>query len=497
MIDSEGRFCFIITIYGKSGIKGARMAKKYKILAGGKWIETAKELEVRSPYDGTLAGVTYLAGEKELRSVVDAAHKAFGELKKLPAYERARALEGVSTGLKAREDELAETLALEAGKPIRDARAEVKRAAGTFKIAAEESKRLGGEVLPLDISVGSEGRTGIIRRFPVGVVLGISPFNFPLNLVAHKVAPAMACGNPIILKPASKTPLSALILGEIITETIWPAGGVNIVPASGADTEKLLDDERIRKITFTGSAAVGWRLKAKAGQRKITLELGGNAGVIVHDDADIEFAATRCTTGAFSFAGQICISVQRIFVQKSVFERFKGLYLKKVSALKYGDPLDETTEIGPMIEEAAAGRTEEWIKEAVAEGATVLAGGKRNGAYLEPTVLTDTKPSMKVCGEEVFAPVVTLEPYDTFEEAVAGVNHGLYGLQAGVFTRDIGRIMRAYEGLDVGGVIINDVPTYRVDNMPYGGVKMSGFGREGVRYAIEEMTELKLLAIKA
>ncbi|MBI2413089.1 MAG: aldehyde dehydrogenase family protein [Deltaproteobacteria bacterium] len=472
------------------------MAKRYKILVGGEWIETARELEVRSPYDNSLAGVTCLAGEKELRSAVDAADKAFGELKKLPAYARAKTLEDVSAGLKAREEELARTLALEAGKPIRDARSEVKRAQTTFKIAAEEAKRLGGEILPLDISAGSEGRTGLVRRFPVGIVLGISPFNFPLNLVAHKVAPAMACGNPIILKPASKTPLSALILGEIITEALWPAGGVSIVPASGADTEKLLDDERIRKITFTGSAAVGWRLKSKAGQRKITLELGGNAGVIVHDDADIEYAAKRCTVGAFSFAGQICISVQRIFVQRAIFERFKELYLKNVSALKYGDPLDETTDIGPMIEEAAAGRTEAWVKEAIAEGAKVLAGGKRKGAYLEPTVLTNTQPSMKVCGEEAFAPVVTLEPYDSFDDAVSEVNHGLYGLQAGVFTRDIGRIMRAYDALDVGGVIINDVPTYRVDNMPYGGVKMSGFGREGIRYAIEEMTELKLLALK-
>ncbi|HXI09805.1 MAG TPA: aldehyde dehydrogenase family protein, partial [Thermodesulfobacteriota bacterium] len=331
---------------------------------------------------------------------------------------------------------------------------------------------------------------------PVGVVLGISPFNFPLNLVAHKVAPAMASGNPIILKPAQKTPISALLLAEIVTEAGWPAGGVNVVVTTNEMAEKLFSDERVKKLTFTGSAKVGWMLKNRAGAKKVTLELGGNAGAVVHEDSDIEFAAKRCTVGAFAYAGQVCISVQRIYVHRPVFERFKGLFLENCSKLRVGDPLDESTDIGPMIEEAAAVRTEEWVKEAVAGGAKVLAGGTRNGAFFPPTVLTGTRPSMKVCGEEVFAPVVSLESYESYEEAIEMVNSGLYGLQAGVFTRDIGRIFYAFETLDVGGVVVNDVPTYRVDNMPYGGVKLSGFGREGVRYAIEEMTELKLLALK-
>ncbi len=472
------------------------MDKKHRLLINGEWRETATELKVLSPFDKKTVGVTYIAGEAEVEEALASSHAAFGVLKKLPSYRRAEVIRKTAEGMAKREEELARTISLEAGKPIRDARGEVRRAAATFELAAEESKRLGGEVMPLDIMPGSEGRIGIIRRFPVGVVLGISPFNFPLNLVAHKVAPAMASGNPIILKPAQKTPISALLLAEIVTEAGWPAGGVNVIVTTNEDAERLFLDERVKKLTFTGSAKIGWMLKNRAGAKKVTLELGGNAGAVVHEDSDIEFAAKRCTAGAFAYAGQVCISVQRIYAHRPVFERFKGLFLENCSKLRVGDPLDESTDIGPMIEEAAAVRTEEWVKEAVAGGAKVLAGGSRNGAFFPPTVLTGTRPSMKVCGEEVFAPVVSLESYDTFEEAVELVNSGLYGLQAGVFTRDIGRIFYAFETLDVGGVVVNDVPTYRVDNMPYGGVKMSGFGREGVRYAIEEMTELKLLALK-
>lgn len=472
------------------------MEKTYRILINGAFRTTGRELEVTNPYDNSIAGVTYLAGEKELKEALDAASASFDTLRALPSYKKAEVMGRVVEGIGKRGEDLARTITLEAGKPVNDSRAEVKRAANTFQIALEEAKRLGGEVLPLDLMPGSEGRFGIVRRFPIGPVLGISPFNFPLNLVAHKVAPSMACGNPVIIKPASKTPLTAIMLGEIITEAGWPAGGVQVVPSSGADAERLLSDDRIRKLTFTGSAAVGWRLKEKAGQRPVTLELGGNAGVIVHGDSDLELAAKRCTAGAFSYAGQICISVQRIYVERPVFHRFKELYLDNCRNLRCGDPMDEKTEVGPMIEEAAARRTEEWIKEAVSEGAKVLAGGKRKGNFLEPTVLTETRHSMKVCGEEVFAPVVTLEPYDTFEGAVDEVNRGIYGLQAGVFTKDTKRTFYAYERLNVGGVIVNDIPTYRADNMPYGGVKMSGFGREGVRYAIDEMTELKVLAVK-
>lgn len=472
------------------------MAREYGLLINGKWVKTDRPHDVLNPFDASTAGMTYLAPPELLEEAVSGAQSAFKELKAMPAYKKAEAIHKVAEGIKKREDELARIISLEAGKPIRDARGEVKRAQVTFQLAAEEAKRLGGDVLPLDIAPGSEGRLGIVTRFPIGPVLGISPFNFPLNLVAHKVAPAMACGNPIILKPAPKTPLSALILGEIITEAGWPGGGVNVVLCSNEDAEKLFDDQRIKKLSFTGSAKVGWMLKARAGTRKVTLELGGNAGVIIHNDADIEFAAKRCAVGAFSYAGQICISVQRIFVERTVYDLFKDVYLGICQSLKAGNPLDETTDIGPMIEEEAAKRTEAWVSEAVSEGAKVLTGGKRKGNFFEPTVLAGTKPSMKVCGEEVFAPVVSLEPYDSFEKAVEEVNRGLYGLQAGLFTKDMGRILYAYRNLEVGGVIVNDIPTYRVDNMPYGGVKMSGFGREGVRYAMEEMTEPRLLALR-
>ncbi|MDO8426608.1 MAG: aldehyde dehydrogenase family protein, partial [Deltaproteobacteria bacterium] len=366
------------------------MAKKYNILIGGKFRQTERELAVVSPYDGKAVGTTYLAGDKELNEAVTAAESAFVVLKGLPSYKKAEVIQKVVEGLKKREEELAKVIALEAGKPIKDARGEARRAQNTFQIAAEEAKRLGGEVIPLDIMAGSEGRFGIVRRFPVGVVLGITPFNFPLNLVAHKVAPSMACGNPIIIKPASKTPLSAIILGEIITEAGWPDGGVNVVPCPATDAEKIIGDDRIKKITFTGSAVVGWALKAKAATKKITLELGGNAGVIIHEDADLDFAAKRCTVGAFSYAGQICISIQRIYAHRNIFDKFRDAYLENCRKLKSGDPLEETTDIGPMIEEAAAVRTEDWIKEAVGEGAKVLLGGKRKGGFMEPTVLTNT-----------------------------------------------------------------------------------------------------------
>jgi glyceraldehyde-3-phosphate dehydrogenase (NADP+) len=471
------------------------MAKEFKILIGGEWKSTDRELDVVSPFDGEAIGVTYLAGPEEIEGAVAAADSVFKELKAMPAYERASIIKKVASGLEERAEELSRIITLEAGKPLKDARLEVLRSINTFNIAAEEARRQGGEVIPLDTFPGSEKRTGIIRRFPVGPVLGISPFNFPLNLVAHKVAPAMACGCPLVLKPASKTPLTSIILGEIVEAAGWPAGGLNVIPASGADIEKLMIDDRIKKLTFTGSPAIGWMLKAKAGQKRVTLELGGNAGLIIHDDADLELAASRCVIGAFSYSGQICISIQRIYAHKKIFEKFKKLFIKKVEALKLGDPLDEETDVGPLIDQGSLKRTEEWVAEAKKGGAKILTGGKSEGACFQPTVLTDTTPSMKVCGDEVFAPVVTLEPYEKFEEAVDMVNHSLYGLQAGVFTNDIKRIFHAYEELDVGGVVVNDIPTYRVDNMPYGGVKMSGFGREGVSYAIEEMTELKLLAL--
>lgn len=334
-----------------------------------------------------------------------------------------------------------------------------------------------------------------MRRFPLGPVAGITPFNFPLNLVAHKVAPAIASGCPIIIKPAPQTPLTALLLAEAVEQAGLPDGAFNVLPLSNEDAGLLVSDDRIKLISFTGSAPVGWEIKRRAGKKKVVLELGGNAGVIVHSDADIAWAAERCVTGGFSYAGQTCISVQRILIERSVFKKFSDLLLAAVSKLKTGDPLDETSDLGPLIRESDAIRASEWVQEAVQDGATLLYGGKRHGPILEPTVITGTRPDMKVNCQEIFAPVVTLEPYDDFALALRQINESPYGLQAGVFTRDSNRIFQAYEELEVGGVIAGDVPSFRIDHMPYGGVKDSGLGREGLRYAIEDMTEPKLLVM--
>jgi acyl-CoA reductase-like NAD-dependent aldehyde dehydrogenase len=334
-----------------------------------------------------------------------------------------------------------------------------------------------------------------VRRFPLGPVLAITPFNFPLNLVAHKLAPAMTAGCSVVLKPASKTPLSALALAGLIQEAGWPAGALNVLPLSNQDAEPLVRDDRLKLLSFTGSGAVGWRLKSQAGKKRVGLELGGNAGCIVHRDADLKYAAERCGVGGFSYAGQSCISVQRILVEQSVLPAFLDLFVPMVQKLKLGDPLEEATDVGPMVQESEAVRAESWVKEAVAGGARLLCGGARRGALLEPAVLTRTTPAMKVNCEEIFAPVVTVEPYDDFDAALIRVNDSPYGLQAGVFTNDARLIFRAYEELEVGGVIIGDVPTFRIDHMPYGGVKDSGNAREGLKYAIEEMTERKLLVM--
>ena len=471
------------------------MTKEYKFLINGEWRRSSIKEAIKNPYNNETVVEVYFAEEADLEDAVKSSQRAFEITRKLPAYKRADILKNIVRGLEQRKEELAKTITLEAGKPITDSRGEVSRTINTFQIASEEAKRIEGEVIPLDLMQGSEGRLGIVRRFPIGPILGITPFNFPLNLVAHKVAPAIASGNTIILKPAPKTPITAILLGEIATEAGLPAGALNVIPCSNLLAEKLVTDDRIKKLSFTGSAAVGFKLKAKAGMKKITLELGGNAGVIIHSDADIDFAAKRCTIGGFSYAGQICISVQRIYVQKNIYGEFLDKFLANIKKLRMGDPMDESTNIGPMIEQGASQRTEEWLNEAIKDGAKILTGGKRNGNFFEPTVLTNTKPSMKVCGEEVFAPLVTVEQYDKFEESVVMVNNSLYGLQAGLFTRDIKNIFYAYNEIEVGGVIVNDIPTYRIDHMPYGGVKMSGFGREGIRYAINEMTELKLLAM--
>jgi acyl-CoA reductase-like NAD-dependent aldehyde dehydrogenase len=372
---------------------------------------------------------------------------------------------------------------------------EVDRAVFTFRVAAEESVRIGGEWLPLDWRPGWAGRSAILRRFPLGPVAAITPFNFPLNLVAHKVAPAIAAGCSMVLKPAPKTPLCALMLAEIVQQAGWPAGALNVLCLSNQDAEAMAADDRFKLLTFTGSGAVGWMLKSKAGKKRVALELGGNAAVIVHSDADVAHAAEACALGGFSYAGQSCISVQRIYLHRSVLDEFVSVLVDRVEKLKVGNPLDEATDVGPMINEAAALRVEEWIGEAQQDGARILTGGKRDGSMFYPTVLTNARPDMRVVCEEVFAPVVVVEPYDDFPAALRAVNNSRYGLQAGLFTNDARLIQAAYETLDVGGLMVNDTPTFRADQMPYGGVRDSGVGREGLRSAIEEMTELKLLVM--
>ncbi len=464
-------------------------------LLGGKFEKTGERAEVRSPYDATLAGVTWNAPAAEMDRAIAATADAAGVMREMPAFRRAQILRGIAAGVEKRKEELARTLALEAGKPLKAARAEVERAAFTFSVAAEEATRLAGEVLPLDLLEATAGRFAMVRRFPVGPVAAITPFNFPVNLVAHKAGPAIAAGCPLLLKPAPQTPFSALRLGEIALQAGLPAGAWNIVPCANDVAEKLATDERLKMLTFTGSAAVGWKLKQKAGKKRVTLELGGNAGVIIDRDADLEFAADRCAFGGFSYAGQSCISVQRILVHREAMEPFLAALLPRVKKLKLGDPLDESTDVGPLIRASDAERVAQWIDEAVRGGAQVLAGGKRNGSLVEPTVLTGTKPEMRVNCQEIFGPVVSVEAFDDFGAALERVNDSPYGLQAGVFTRDARQIFEAYRKLEVGGVIVGDVPTFRIDHMPYGGVKDSGMGREGLRYAIEEMTEPKLLVM--
>jgi acyl-CoA reductase-like NAD-dependent aldehyde dehydrogenase len=461
----------------------------------GKWIEEGDLVEIRAPYDGAVIASVFQGRREHAEAAIAAAVKAFGTTRRLPAFERQRVLRRVSENIAERKQEFARTMAQEAGKPIKAARTEVERAIFTFNVAAEESTRIYGEYLPLDWQEFTAGRWGIVRRFPLGPIAGITPFNFPLNLVAHKVAPAIAAGCPLVLKPAPQTPLTALLLAEAVQQAGWPDGGLNVLPLSNEDAGLLVTDERIKLISFTGSAAVGWQIKKNCGKKKVVLELGGNAGVIVHSDADLAYAADRCVVGGFSYAGQTCISVQRILVERTAFAKFTDLLLEGVKKLKTGDPLDDSTDLGPLIRESDAVRASDWIQEAVRGGARLLCGGQRRGPVLEPTVLTGTRPEMKVNCQEIFAPVVTVEPYDDFDQALKQINNSPYGLQAGLFTRDAKLIFNAYEELEVGGLIAGDVPAFRIDHMPYGGVKDSGLGREGLRYAIDEMTEPKLLVM--
>jgi acyl-CoA reductase-like NAD-dependent aldehyde dehydrogenase len=402
-------------------------------------------------------------------------------------------LRHISNRLLQDKDRLASVLSMESGKPVRYALGEIERSAQTFLVAAEESKRLPREYISLDWTSPGQGKEGLVRYFPIGLVAGIAPFNFPLNLAVHKIAPALAAGNPIILKPARSTPLSVLELARITDETDLPKGALSILVTDRQAGQMLVTDERIKMLSFTGSPEVGWEMKNQAGRKKVLLELGGNAGVIVTSTADIAKAVDKTVTGGFAYSGQICIHVQRIYVHQSIFGTFKKCFIEKVKALKLDIPSDPATDVSVMIDEENAIRVEEWINEAVSLGAEILCGGRRNGGMVEPTVITGTLPDMKVCALEIFGPVVTIEPYNSFDEAVGYINNSRYGLQAGVFTNEISEMNHAFEKLHVGGVIVNDVPTFRVDHMPYGGVKNSGSGREGVKYSIIEMMEPKLL----
>src|SRR6478752_1045156 len=410
---------------------------------------------------GTKPHPIYLAGRW-----VESDDAAFEVTRTLPAYERGAILRNISAGIKARREELGRLIALEAGKPIRDSLVEVDRATLTFRLGAEEAERMTGEVIPLDLMPASKGRIGITRRFPIGPIAGISPFNFPLNLAAHKVAPAIASGNPIVLKPPSKDPLTMLTVAEIIEEAGAPAGSVSILPMSRELGDRMVSDERFKLLTFTGSPSVGWRMKDRAGKKKVVLELGGNAGVIVDKSADLDWAVKRCLVGGFSYAGQVCISVQRAFIHEDVWDDFLGRFVEGAKGLKVGDPLDPTTDLGPMVDATAAGRTQRWVDEAVALGGTVVVGGKADGTFFPPTILTDVPTTAQVCSNEAFAPLVVACPFRDFGDAVREVNASMFGLQTGVFTNDLAHAWQGFGELEVGGVIVNDVPTYRIDHMP-------------------------------
>src|SRR4051812_26743401 len=468
-------------------------------LLDGKWISEGQPVTIHSPYDNAPVGQTWNGNAADLEQAIAAAFRAFAVTRKTSVEDRRTVLLKVAQGIANQREDFARLIALEAGKPIKTARVEVDRAIFTFTLAAEEALKLHNkdEVLRLrtDLNPGSPVRTGLVRRFPIGPIAAITPFNFSLNLVAHKLAPAMAVGGPVVLKPAPQTPMSALFLAVAVANAGWPKGALSVLPMSNDVASKLVTDDRLKMLSFTGSAAVGWQLKSQSGKKRVVLELGGNAGLIVAEDGDVSGAATRVAVGGFAYAGQSCISVQRVFVQKSVFDRFVSALVPLVKALKCGDPLDEATDVGPLIRESDSKRVEEWIEESVAAGAKLLCGGKRvmNGRGIEPAVLTHTFPDQRVNCEEIFGPLVTGEPYDTFDEALQRVNASRYGLQAGIFTTSEKYIARAFDELEVGGVIVNDVPTYRSDQMPYGGVKDSGLGREGVKYAMEEMMEMKVL----
>lgn len=470
------------------------MSTEYQLFCAGEFITSATKLVVINPFDNKEFAHTYLADENILNTAIEKALQVQKDLKDLPSFKKFEILKHISEQLKSKRAEFAQLLSLESGKPIKYALAEIDRSAQTFLIAAEESKRLPKEYMSLDWTPNGASKEGIINYFPVGLVAGIAPFNFPMNLAVHKIAPAIASGCAIILKPASKTPLSTLALAKIISETDLPKGAVSILPCNRTVGELLVHDERIKLLSFTGSPEVGWKMKANAGKKKVVLELGGNAGVIVTEKTNIHSILKKCLAGAFAYSGQICIHAQRFVVHESLYNQFVEAFKKETQSLTSGNPLDASTDFSVMIDEENAIRAEQWINEAIENGANLICGGKKKGNYLEPTILSNCNTKLKVYAEEVFAPIITIEKYSsTIEEAVNIINNTRFGLQCGVFTDSIEELNYCMQHLEVGGIIHNDVPTLRFDQMPYGGIKDSGLGREGVRYAIMDMMEAKVL----
>ncbi|WP_035350553.1 aldehyde dehydrogenase family protein [Fictibacillus gelatini] len=467
---------------------------KKKLFINGCWTEAENYTDLISPYNGEVIAKIPLAGETEVDQAVEAAYNARKTMAKMPAFKRAQILENVSKLLEERQEDAAKIIALEAAKPITTAKGEVARTIQTYKFAAEEAKRIHGETLPLDSAPGGENRVSYTTREPIGVIGAITPFNFPMNLVAHKVGPAIASGNTVVLKPASQTPLSSYFIAELFQEAGLPDGALNVVTGSGKTVgDKIVSDDRVKMITFTGSPAVGIGIRNKAGLKRVTLELGSNSAVIIDEGTDLETIVPRCVTGAFSYQGQVCISLQRIYVHEKEYDRFVEKFTEAAKQLKIGDPLDPETDVSALISKDDVKRAVNWVEEAKGNGATVVTGGETDGNSLKPTVLLNVDPSEKVSCQEVFAPVVIIYKISSIDEAINLVNDSRYGLQAGIYTENIHHALHAAEELHVGGVMINDIPTFRVDHMPYGGVKESGFGREGIKYAIEEMTELKLV----
>ena len=471
------------------------MTETRPYLIGGEWRTSGRVKEVRFPYNGEVIARVCQAAEADIEDAIQAAVAGFEKTRRMPAHERSGILLALLEEMERRADEFVETLILEGGKTRGVANGEFGRAKETIRASAEEAKRIGGEIIPLDWTKAGEKHIGFVRRLPIGPVVGIAPFNYPLNLACHKLGPAVAAGDSFILKPASATPLSALLLGESLLAAGYPPEALSIVLCRGSEAERLVSDPRIAFMSFTGSSDVGWHLKSIAGRKRVGLELGGNAAAIVHEDADVDYAVDRIVLGGFTNAGQNCISVQRVLLHRPIYEETLAKLIEKTTALKLGDPRDEDTDVGPMIDEAAAEKSHGWVMEAVNAGARIAWGGNRNGTMFHPMILTDTSPGMRVDCQEIFAPVITVSAYDDFDEAIARANKTDFGLQSGVFTQNVNRVMKAFESVEVGGLQVNDVSTFRVDHMPYGGVKGSGVGREGPRYAIEEMTEMKLMVL--